>query len=479
MKKFRSILSLTVLLVLAVSFTQGAPANVKAQAKDKFVYLPTVYFNYNPLANSQIANAPYIDAVNVTDSQMAWMGVFWFGAVRSDTNYADVRIAYNDNALWVRLQVFDRWLWYNPSSNGTSLENWDAATLLLDLDGTTVKAKPDSNSYRFVSQLSWWETAANYKSAYQGNGSGWISASLPFEATTTWRGNAPNDTTGDRGWTDTFVIPYSSLGLTGKPADGTLWHMAVLLHDRDSGSSGPLADQSWPGFASRNSLSSWGKLRFGLPTFTPPAVSNVQTTMIRAGLNGNVVPDASVGGGTVCGGDLDFFNQWGNMNYAGEDYFNIQNQGDVADWPCFSKYYVTFPLSSIPNGKVIRSARLVLHEFGGSLPSQAYDSYIQVLQVGQTWDERTITWNNAPETLENIARSWVKVYNKDLVWPGDPYSWDVSRAVVQAYAAKMPLNLALYSADPGYHSGKYFVSSDAGDWNAEGRPTLIIEWGNP
>ena len=25
--------------------------------------------------------------------------------------------------------------------------------------------------------------------------------------------------------------------------------------------------------------------------------------------------------------------------------FNIQNQGNVADWPCFSKVYIAFPLN--------------------------------------------------------------------------------------------------------------------------------------
>jgi hypothetical protein len=44
-------------------------------------------------------------------------------------------------------------------------------------------------------------------------------------------------------------------------------------------------------------------------------------------------------------------------------------------------------LNAIPNGKVIRSARLVLHQFGGSRPSEAYRSYIQVLAVASGWNE--------------------------------------------------------------------------------------------
>jgi len=133
-----------------------------------------------------------------------------------------------------------------------------------------------------------------------------------------------------------------------------------------------------------------------------------------------------------------------------------------------------------PSGKVIRSATLVLHLYGGSDPSAALDSHIQVLRVGEDWDEYTLTWNNAPYAIENSTRTRVHVYTKSpIVWPGDPYEWDVSRLVTQAYEEQVPLRLALYSGDSPMHSGKYFVSSDVGDWNAEGRPTLIVEWGDP
>jgi len=41
------------------------------------------------------------------------------------------------------------------------------------------------------------------------------------------------------------------------------------------------------------------------------------------------------------------------------------------------------------------------------------------------------------------------------------------------------VRLVLYSADWDYHSGKYFFSSDVADWNAQGRPTLEVVWGDP
>ncbi|MFN3928752.1 MAG: DNRLRE domain-containing protein, partial [Thermoflexus sp.] len=106
-------------------------------------------------------------------------------------------------------------------------------------------------------------------------------------------------------------------------------------------------------------------------------------------------------------------------------------------------------------------------------------SWIQVLTVAQDWDDQNLTWNNAPLAVENIGGTWVYPVTSSPGWPGIPYRWDVTYAVAQAHAAGQPLRLALYSADADYHSGKYFVSSDTGDWNERGRPTLTVVWGEP
>jgi hypothetical protein len=81
--------------------------------------------------------------------------------------------------------------------------------------------------------------------------------------------------------------------------------------------------------------------------------------------------------------------------------------------------------------------------------------------------------------LENISSAWVYPVEQFPGWPGIPWSWDISRAVAQAYEAGEPLRLAIYTADNAYHSGKYFVSSDTGDWNAQARPTIEIRFGTP
>ncbi|MDW8291430.1 MAG: DNRLRE domain-containing protein, partial [Armatimonadota bacterium] len=147
------------------------------------------------------------------------------------------------------------------------------------------------------------------------------------------------------------------------------------------------------------------------------------------------------------------------------------------DWPCFSKYYITFPLDSIPQGKTIMRARLTLYHFGNSGgPGEARPSWIQVLIASADWREDAITWNNAPLAYENVGGSWVEPLAQHPGWPGVPRTWDVSYAVARAYSRREPLRLVLYSADSAYHSGKYFVSCNTGDWNTEGRPKLEVWW---
>lgn len=421
-------------------------------------------------------NAPYFDGqVRFTET-----AIFWFGQVNPTANYADVRVGYNDEGLYLHLAAFDRRLWYDTTPSPDDLTAWDAATLYLGLDGN-VSSVPDANAYRFVGQLNWWEPRDNWQAAYRGDGSDWVAATIPFTATTGWRGNAPNDTADDRGWVVAFRIPFVSLGLEGPPSQRTVWGLAIVLHDRDDDAGTPIPDKTWPEAMEPAEPVTWGQLAFGIPSYDPSPATPGESVTIRHNLDGMTVLDAAVGGHTICGDGLDFWTEWGEANYAGQEQFNVQNQSDVADWPCFSKYYVTFPLDAIPPGKVIISATLTLHQFGNA--GQGYDpgpypSLIQVLTVDQDWDEDTLTWNNAPLAVENVAAAWVDPADTFPGWPGIPWEWDVSRAAAEAYAAGEPLRLALYSADGAYHSGKYFVSSDTGQWNAEGRPTLRVLWGD-
>ena len=403
--------------------------------------------------------------------------IFWFGRVTPTENYSDVRIGYNDDELYLQLNVFDRRLWYDTTPSPHDLTAWDAATLYLSLAGDT-GAAPSSSAYRFVAQLNPGGPQENYRTVDRGNGASWTPVAIPFTTLPGWRGNALNDASDDRGWAMTFRIPFASLGLAGPPAPGTVWGLALALHDRDDAAGTTIATKVWPEVALDGVPSSWGQLSFGLPGYAAPATTNSQTYLVRHKLNGQVVVDAAAGGHTTCGDGLDFWTQWGAKNYAGEPDFNIQNQADPADWPCFSKYYVTFPLDALPPGQAVASAQLILHQFGNADPSQAQPSLIQVLVVEEDWSEATLTWNNAPLAAENVGRGWVDPITAAVPWPGLARTWDISRAAAEAYAAGKPLRLVLYSSDAAYHSGKYFVSSDTGDWNEAGRPTLRVVLGS-
>lgn len=397
--------------------------------------------------------------------------ILWFGQIQGVTNYADVRVWHTDDRLVVILHIPDRELWYNSSSSQTmaQLIDHDAVSLLLNLQGNTGQA-PETTSYAFVKQFS------SARGSFRGNGSTWAAETMTYTTTDSWRGSGPNNSAWDMGWQVTFEIPFATLGLSGRPADGTLWGLGLAVHDRDDQANTPIPDQVWPENMDRSRPATWGQLRFGLPAYTPPTTTVTGTSTVRNGLNGAVVTDAAVGGHSTCGDGLNPWTEWGNANYAGRTQFNIQNQWDVADFPCFSKYYITFPLDQLPESAAVVSAQVTLHLFGnaGYTPEDANRSNINVLTVHEDWVESTITWNNAPYAAENISATWVDPVR---ITPAGPWTWDVSYAVAEARRQGKPLRLAFYSTDNGYHSGKYFYTSDSTDWNGTVRPSLEVSWG--
>jgi len=427
-----------------------------------------------PLPPLREVNAPYFsDGLHFDET-----AVFWLGHVTPNENYADVRVGYINSALWVHVNIMDQHLWYDTSPSAATLTDWDSVTVYLDKRGN-MGSTPTSDSYRLDGQLNWFEPRANWQTAYRGNGASWVSIPITFTTYNNWNGDVPPNVAGShQGWFIAFSIPFSSLGLSGPPPQGTVWGLGIKVHDRDAATGPMQPDESWPEPMSADQPSSWGRLRFGLPGYTlPTPVITQGTTVVRQGLNGSVVQDAVVGGNTLCGGTLsDYFVQWGDLNYTHVPVFNVQNVEQISEWPCFSKVFITFPLTSLPASKKIISATLTLHHSGNPGPAPE-SAYIQVLTVNQDWDENTITWNNAPLARENLGGVWITPLQQAAPYPGIPYNWDVSRVVAESYAAGEPLRLAVYSASSPFHNGRYFFSSDVEDFNAVGRPTLTVVWG--
>ena len=435
----------------------------------------------------QRVNAPYY-----TGTIKYWTtGLFWFGRISPTENYIDTRVGYNDQELYINFAVFDRLLWYDANHTAGTLTAYDSLTVYLDTAGGASNA-PASTSFRLDAQMSHdWDTPRSaWQATSRGNGSSWITAVVPFTTTAYIKYETDviggtNNNQNNRGYVVTYHIPFTSLGLSGPPASGTIWALGVKNHDRDDVAGTVVGDKVWPETWNATDPSTWGQLRFGQPAYTPQPTSTQSTTTVRQGLNGAVVPDAAAGGGFNCGDGLDTWSQWGNKNYSGEPNFNVQNQDDLSDWPCFSKYFVTFPLGAVPSGKTIVSATLTLYQFGNagcylqdSCSPGPVPSYLQVFTINQDWSESTLTWNNAPQARENIAGIWVAPLKAYPGYPGGiSRTWDVSRAVAEAYSAGEPLRLSIYSADSEIHSGRYFYSSNVEDYNAQGRPTLNITWG--
>ncbi len=448
------------------------PHHTAAAQTPTNLYLPLLL---QPSRNIPKVNAPYFDD-NIVTVRSA---IFWLGEVTPTANYADVRVGYNDTELQFIVNIIDRRLWYDSTPTPDELSDWDAVSLLLDLSGNNGQ-QPGSTAYKIISQLST-ETSpsGNWFTSFNGIGGSWTPTPLNVTASTGWRGNAVNDNIDDHGWSTTFTIPFTSLGLSGPPPENTIWGLGLLLHDRDDQQGSPEPDTKWPSDLDPMRSSTWGRLNFGWPAYVAPDADYGGTIQVQHGVQGVQISDAAVGGYSTCGGTVNYWQDWGELNYAGDEQINVQNQMDIADWPCFSKVYLTIPLDSIPAHKVILSGTLTLNHFGnagGGIWGEPPNSQIQVLTTGEDWVEATITWNNAPLAVENIDIQTVPPLDQFPGWPGVPRTWDVSRAVAQAYAAGEPLRLVVYSADGPRHTGKYFYSSDA---DLEGRPKLEIIWGQP
>ncbi len=483
---------LMLIVATLISACQPLPKElIPVTSEDGFsVYLPLLLNGsetiISPANNLPLVHIPYQQTNDFIKDNFTQMAVFWFGKVEINSNYYDVRIGYGPDALYIYIAAFDRLLWYDTTPTANQLPDWDSISLFINPAGSDQLVSNQAG--KFVASLAPFELPRDqYQAAYRWNGSQWTRGSYAFTTTIGWRGTAMNDPDDDRGWNIAFKIPFSSLGISQQPQENTIWRLAITGHDRDYLEGDLVPSQNWPAAFNPDQATNWGNISFGLLPGGTIAGNSQGSIIIREGLNGITVPDASPGGFTVCGEQLNFWTEWGEKIYTPTDNYtaNIQNQRDIADWPCYSKYFLAFPISSIPANTTILSAKLKLHLYGNSGKwddpvFQPYRSLIQVSRSGGGWNENSLNWNNAPGLLENISQTWVEPIVTFSGWPGVPYEWDVATALRKAILNnEETLYLALYSADGAYHSGKYFSTSEADDWNAVARPTLIINYGTP
>jgi len=449
-------------------------------------------------------NAPYFD------DELFWgrTAIFWFGQNEQGDpptrNYVDVRVGTTDEGLGIWTTVADYYLWYDGDADPSSdLTQYEAVAIYLDTDHDRASA-PQGDDYRFLIGAHPWDYQGieNYVRQARGTGDGWDASWTPPTAWTgdtamSWSCNPgpnSNECGIDYGWIATFTIPWETLGLSGKPADGTVWGLGVWLYDRDdSPPDGYVSPEGWPETVSPDAPSSWGELAFNPPAYDPPSAVYEGTTTVRRATvkDTSVVEDAWVGGGAWCGGGHE---GGADTNHGGfkpdgsvkERELFVGSEVAVTHLPCFSKSFMRFYLDDVPADKSIISATLTLHHWGNSGDPNAsrdedrpHNSYVWLYSISDPWTEMGITWNNAPMTQENFGRVRITPLSSMPDWPGIPYTWDATEAVAAAYAAGQPVDLAVYDSARERNTSKYFTSSETGDWNTEGRPTLTVAWGSP
>jgi hypothetical protein len=458
--------------------------------------LGITYWLHPSSASAQPSDPPRRVNIPYFSDKVDWAqtAIFWFGKNEQGVpsrNYVDARVAYTAEALQLRVIVVDYYLWYivNPTATD-DLTEYDAVAITLDT-GFDRAPTPQADDYTFLIGAHYWpnENATQYHRQARGTGASWD---------TTWTGDwtdytamqwncnpGPNgnDCGIDFGWMATFTIPWETLGRPGPPSEGTLWGLGVLLYDRDDQPpAGYVTPEFWPETFDNHNPTTWGELHFGHADYEPASDASQGTTTIRAASpEDSTVEDAWMGGGGTCSGGHEGGSE---VNHGDSGALFVGTETAPTHFPCFNKSYLRFSLDAIPPDKAITSARLTLHLWGhaGETPDLARPSWVHLFTVTDPWDEMTIHWNNAPLAQENVSAIWVNPYSGDRAnpdWPGDPYTWDATQAVAEAYAEDRPVSLAIYGSDTDQHSSKYLTSSETGDWNVEGRPTLTVLWGHP
>jgi hypothetical protein len=511
MKTKRPWLSLGLALMLLLSGIAAPPQPARAQAPvddpsagATRLFLPMTSKGFN--ASSSIAvqrtvNIPFFstpgsdNGLALNDDQWTESGLVWFGRNQQgprSQNYADVRIGYSALGLHIRVTPIDYYLWYpdDPPST-TDLTQWDTIAVHLDTSGSRAGA-PQPSSYQFMNTARLWVNPSKpdqYRREARGTGGGWNMAWAGAWTETygmVWSSNpGPNNNGGtlDYGGDVNFILPWATLGQGGPPAPGTLWTLSVVMYDRDGPSSADVLPRvSWPELAEPNAPATWGNLRFGRPNYGGTTSGERGRAIIRnASSNDRTVQDAWVGGGGNCSGG---HNGGSDVNNGLDTSNFVASQALSADFPCFSRTYLKFTLGAVPSGVQVISAVLTLMQWGGAgavpeVPTAPKPSYLQVFSIAEDWSETGVTWNNGPMALENVSGTWMapRAPGADPL-TGDPTNLDVTALVRQALESGKPLNVAVYSADTGFHSSKYLGSSQVADQYTHLRPTLTVVWGN-
>ena len=119
------------------------------------------------MVSKQDASKPVVHVSFMKEMNYSTSAIFWFGKVTSEENYADVREGYDQDRVWVHLEIFDRRLWYDPNPTPSEFSQWNAVSLYLDVSGSS-SGEISKRAYR-EGMLAWWESRSEFQQAYYWN----------------------------------------------------------------------------------------------------------------------------------------------------------------------------------------------------------------------------------------------------------------------------------------------------------------------
>ncbi|WKZ31563.1 MAG: PKD domain-containing protein [Candidatus Dojkabacteria bacterium] len=374
---------------------------------------------------TQGLNVPFV-VDKFPDDSLYKSAVTWFGDVHEDPSQAIqnnsvlTRVYYYDKGAGANgddefdrgLQMFshviDRRLYYDTTNPYDDPQLWDSVSYYFyksNSPGSTL----NSNAYKITlgfngnqtlyttNHLKAWQDANNDGLWEPKTIDGYCPDGCNIRVFSNYEGNGTNAASDNRGWRMQIDLPFNFFAndIMYKPDPGDIWRWAIEVNDKDS-SGGSVSQERWPTGANLTNPSTWAQMRFGDDNLTaddevyvPDTAGTSGTVTIINNVNGAVTEDIAVGGGSLCGAltqeeNVDDFRYssgafaadgWGYRIYddatlpAQYEFLNIQNQNNVADWPCFSRPYFKFPTTPVPSGKVIESATLKLFQFGNAGPS--------------------------------------------------------------------------------------------------------------
>lgn len=149
--------------------------------------------------------------------------------------------------------------------------------------------------------------------------------------------------------------------------------------------------------------------------------------------------------------------------------YGTQTHMDITSHSNTLYSYLTWDLSSIPNGTVIESVSCEMYRAYGFHNTQAT---IMLFEPDDDWDENTITWNNQPYRTQATPLATVTFYDSDPQGMVYEFSGEAVRALLEGWINETISNRGIRVEQSQYAGVIAFYSDDEVDMKM--KPELIV-----